>query len=59
MEGSANLTNTGLRRADRGLDLSETVTDYAEVAKLNNKFFAPVWRRITAPDDVFVADYSW
>jgi hypothetical protein len=46
----------GLRRSDRGLDLSETVTDYAEVTELNNKYFAPVWR-ITAPSEVFVADY--
>ncbi|ORB32795.1 hypothetical protein BST40_27495 [Mycobacterium persicum] len=56
-KGSANLTNTGLRRADRGLDLSETVTDYVEVTELNNKLFAPVWRRITAPEDVYVPDY--
>jgi hypothetical protein len=56
-KGSTNLTNAGIRRADRGLDLSETVTDYAEVTELNNKLFAPVWRRITAPEDVFVPDY--
>jgi hypothetical protein len=56
-KGSANLTNTGLRRADRGLDLSETVTDYAEVTRLNNTLFAPVWRRITAPEEVY-APYS-
>jgi hypothetical protein len=52
-KGSANVTNTGLRKADRGLDLSEIVTDYAQVTTLNNKYFAPVWRRITAPYDVF------
>ncbi len=57
-KGSANLTNTGLRRADRGLDLSEIVTNYADVTELNNTLFAPVWRRITAPGDVFYADYS-
>jgi Phospholipase D Active site motif len=56
-KGSANLTNAGVRRADRGLDLSETVTDYADVTKLNNTLFAPVWRRITAPGEVFYADY--
>ncbi len=47
-KGSANLTNTGLRKADRGLDISEVVTDYAQVTALNNKYFAPVWKRITA-----------
>ena len=56
-KGSTNLTMAGIRRADRGLDLSETVTDYAEITELNNKLFAPVWRRITAPEDVFVPDY--
>ena len=57
-KGSANLTNAGLRRADRGLDLSETVTDYEQVTDLNNKYFAPVWRKITAPEEVFVAEYA-
>jgi hypothetical protein len=46
-KGSANLTNTGLRKADRGLDISEVVTDYEQVTSLNNKYFAPVWKRIT------------
>ena len=52
-KGSANLTNNGLRNADRGLDISEVVTDFAEVTELNNKYFAPVWRRTTAPEDTF------
>lgn len=52
-KGSMNLTNTGLRRADRLLDISELVTDFAEVTELNNKYFAPVWRRLTAPEDTF------
>jgi phosphatidylserine/phosphatidylglycerophosphate/cardiolipin synthase-like enzyme len=57
-KGSTNLTNAGMLRADRGLDLSEIVTNYAYVMELNNTFFAPVWRRITAPGEVFYADYS-
>ena len=52
-KGSANLTNSGMRKADRGLDIHETVTDYAEVTKLNNKFFAQVWKTATAPGDTF------
>ena len=52
-KGSANLTNAGMRRADRGLDIHETVTDYAEVATLNNEYFSPTWRRVTAPADTF------
>ncbi|WP_255776062.1 hypothetical protein [Mycobacteroides abscessus] len=57
-KGSTNLTNAGMRRADRGLDLSEIVTNYAEVTDLNNTLFAPIWRGITAPGEVFYADYS-
>lgn len=55
-KGSTNLTNAGARKADRALDLSEVVTDFAQVARLNNTYFAPVWRRLTAPDDTFVWD---
>jgi hypothetical protein len=52
-KGSANLTNTGRRKADRGLNIHETITKYAKVTNLNNIYFAPVWRRFTAPEDVF------
>ena len=41
-KGSTNLTNSALRKADRGLDISEVVTDFAEVTTLNNHYFAPV-----------------
>lgn len=58
-KGSANLTNIGMRRADRGLDIHETVTDFAEVTDLNNKFFAPVWRRLSAPADEFLVYSRW
>lgn len=50
-KGSTNLTNAGARRADRALDVSEVVTDFDQVTQLNNKYFAPVWRRVTAPGD--------
>jgi hypothetical protein len=53
-KGSTNLTNAGPRRADRALDISEAVTDFAQVTELNNKYFAPVWRRISAPEECFV-----
>ncbi|WP_204806757.1 hypothetical protein [Mycobacterium riyadhense] len=54
-KGSTNLTQAGPRRADRALDISEVVTDFEEVTKLNNRYFAPVWRQITAPEET----YSW
>ncbi len=53
-KGSTNLTNAGARRADRGLDVSEMVTDFEQVTELNNKYFAPVWRRIASPEDKLV-----
>ena len=46
-KGSMNLTNAGMRRADRGLDVSEVVTNFQEVTDLNNKYFSPVWKRLT------------
>lgn len=52
-KGSTNLTNAGPRRADRALDVSEIVTDFDQVTRLNNKYFAPVWRRVTAPRDTW------
>jgi hypothetical protein len=55
-KGSTNLTGAGMRRADRGLDISEVVTDFHEVTKLNNKYFAPVWKRLNHPEDVYVLD---
>lgn len=57
-KGSTNLTNAGPRRADRALDISEAVTDFAEVTELNNKYFAPVWRQITAPAEIYSANYG-
>lgn len=53
-KGSTNLTGAGMRRADRGLDVSEMVTDFHEVTKLNNKYFAGVWKRLNHPDNVYV-----
>ena len=42
-KGSANLTEQGWRKAGRGRDHVETVTNVAEVIALHNKLFSPVW----------------
>jgi PLD-like domain len=42
-KGSANLTEQGWRKAGRGRDHVETVTNVAEVIRLHNKLFSPVW----------------
>lgn len=55
-KGSTNLTAAGMRRADRGLDVSEVVTDFHEVTTLNNRYFAPVWKRLNHPEDVYVLE---
>jgi hypothetical protein len=49
-KGSTNLTSQAIRKADTGLDVSEVITDYQAVADFNNRFFAPVWKKITAGD---------
>jgi hypothetical protein len=49
-KGSANLTNAGMRKADRGLDLLEVVTNFEEVVTLNNRYFSPVWKKGSSPD---------
>jgi hypothetical protein len=52
-KGSTNLTNAGMRRADRALDVTEVETNVGGVGELNNKYFAPVWKKLTAPDDIY------
>lgn len=44
-KGSANLTVDGWRKAAKGLDSVEVVTDVREVMTLNNRLFSPVWAR--------------
>jgi PLD-like domain len=42
-KGSTNLTIPGWRKAQKGLDLLEMVTDVAQVIKLHNEYFSPLW----------------
>jgi len=42
-KGSANLTLNGWRKATRGLDHVEVVTNVNEVIDLHNRLFSPVW----------------
>lgn len=57
-KGSTNLTNAGMRRADRALDVTEIETNVGKVAELNNRYFAPVWKRLTAPGETFTMDWA-
>jgi hypothetical protein len=53
-KGSANLTLDGLRKAAKGYDSVEVVTDVKEVVDLNNNLFSPVWGRFSALTHVTV-----
>lgn len=41
-KGSANMTDFGWRKAARGREVIEPVTNIAEVIELNNRFFSPL-----------------
>lgn len=56
-KGSTNLTNAGMRRADRALDVTEVETNVGRVIELNNKYFAPVWKGLTAPGETYEMDW--
>jgi hypothetical protein len=57
-KGSTNLTNAGMRRGDRALDVTEVETNVAKVGDLNNRYFAPVWKRINAPAETCELDWA-
>jgi len=56
-KGSTNLTNAGMRRADRSLDISEIETNVGKVVDLNNRYFAPVWKQRNAPGGSYEMDW--
>jgi len=46
-KGSANLTLTAWRKAAFGYDEIEVVTDVAKVINLHNRYFSPIWSRLS------------
>jgi hypothetical protein len=46
-KGSANLTLNGWRKATKGLDHVEIVTNVDEVVNLHNRLFSPVWAQFS------------
>jgi phosphatidylserine/phosphatidylglycerophosphate/cardiolipin synthase-like enzyme len=42
-KGSANLTPTAWRKAARGYDEVEVLTDVEKVINLHNRYFSPIW----------------
>lgn len=54
IKGSTNLTISGWRKAEQGLDMIDIVTDIGEVAKINNTYFSPVWARTENVEEIDV-----
>ncbi len=50
-KGSANLTQTAWRKAERGYDQIEIVTDVEQVIDLHNRYFSPVWADLSEYGD--------
>jgi hypothetical protein len=55
-KGSANLTVDGWRKAAKGLDSIEVVTDVQEVMDLNNRLFSPVWASFSNEKQAIMSD---
>ncbi|MBL8131670.1 MAG: hypothetical protein JNL42_07410 [Anaerolineae bacterium] len=56
-KGSANMTDIGWRKAARGQEIIEVVTDVAEVVELNNRFFSPAWAGDHAGERILMTAY--
>jgi phosphatidylserine/phosphatidylglycerophosphate/cardiolipin synthase-like enzyme len=46
-KGSANLTLGGWRKAQWGYDEIEVVTDVEKVINLHNRYFSPIWAKLS------------
>ena len=57
--GSINLTNNGLRKAERGRDLVEYVTDIKKIISLNNTLFSPIWSTFYDIDEILMWPYAY
>jgi hypothetical protein len=57
-KGSANLTQTAWRKAEKGRDEVEVVTDVEKVIKLHNRYFSPIWADLSEYGDAIAIDDS-
>lgn len=53
-KGATNLTLAGWRKAARGRDVVEVVTNIEEVIDLNNRLFSPIWAELSDVGDTIV-----
>ena len=56
LKGSANFTLSGYRKADKGREILEFVTDIDEVAKLHNRYFSRIWGGLSDMDEIEMLD---
>jgi hypothetical protein len=57
-KGSANLTQTAWRKAAKGFDELEIVTDIEKVIHLHNRYFSPIWAELSKYGDSITIDYK-
>ena len=43
LAGSVNLTDNGMRNAEKGKDIIEFITDIEKIISINNNHFSPIW----------------
>jgi phosphatidylserine/phosphatidylglycerophosphate/cardiolipin synthase-like enzyme len=57
-KGSVNLTQTAWRKAARGYDEVEVLTDLEKVINLHNRYFSPVWADLSECGDTITIGNS-
>ncbi len=57
-KGSVNLTQTAWRKAARGYDEVEVLTDVEKVINLHNHYFSPIWADLSEYGDTIMIDDS-
>ncbi len=57
-KGSVNLTPTAWRKAARGYDEVEVLTDVEKVINLHNRYFSPIWADLSEYGDAIAIDDS-
>ncbi|MFH1718384.1 MAG: phospholipase D-like domain-containing protein [Planctomycetota bacterium] len=58
LAGSVNLTDTGLRNAEKGRDIIEFITDVRKIVSLNNTHFSPIWSEFCEINEIEMERYS-
>lgn len=57
-KGSANLTLTAWRKAERNLEEIELITNLEEVIYLHNRYFSPVWADFSSDGKAIIIDHD-